>query len=117
FLLLLACQPILWNLANLFAAALQSVHVLAPVAIIRGLVIPLGQAAVLLVAWQLELSVVSTLLSLVAISVVAVLCLGVLYARHFSLSRTIASAFAPRYTRETLSFGFALIAPVVLFTA
>ncbi|MDB4959684.1 MAG: polysaccharide biosynthesis protein [Myxococcales bacterium] len=117
FLLLLACQPVLWNLTGILVAALQSINVLGPVAAIRGIVTPVVQVGLLYIAWRCELSTTSTLLLLVAVSVLAFLMITGVYARHFSVLRTLKEAIRPRYARQAMKWGFAMLAPSLLFTA
>ena len=117
FLLLLAVQPVLWNVTGLLSAALQSIDVLAPVALIRGLLVPLGQIALLYGAWRADLPIVTTLVLLIAVSVVALVIIAALYARHFSLRTTLVHAVRPREYRAVIRFGLTLLVPAVLFTA
>ncbi len=116
YVVVLAAQPVLGNLAGVLAAALQSRDVLGPVAVLRGIVMPLVVSLALYVGWRGELSTLVTLLLLVAATVLALLAMLALYARHFSLSRTLRHAFVPRRIRKVAGFGLGLLVPAVLFT-
>lgn len=115
YLVVLAIQPVLLNTTAVLAAALQSRDILLPVAVLRGIVLPLVQAAGLFYAWQTGASIETTLVILLAPAAVALVGMLVLYARRLSLARTLAYVVRPRHARAALRYGTALFAPVVLF--
>jgi len=115
FLLVFAFLPVLWNLAALLTAALQSRDVLGSTAVLRGLVHPLLQAGVLFFCWQTRQPTTVVLLALLGASIAAAGSLVVLYAMHFSLRQTLAATLRPR-VRPALAYGTALLLPIALFT-
>ncbi len=116
FLLILAWQPLLWNVTALLAGALQSIHVIGPVALVRGIVAQLLTIGVLYLAWILDIPTVPTLVLLILSSVTSLVIIARIYARHFSLSRTAREVVRAVKRREALAVGVALFVPGVLFT-
>jgi O-antigen/teichoic acid export membrane protein len=120
FLVVLAAQPLLFNVSNVFAAALQSLDVLGKVAVLRGVTLPAAQVGILYFAWRVagrrELATVGTLAILLAMSVAGVVTIAALYSRRLPLGRTIALAFRPARAREILRYGARLLPPSILWT-
>jgi O-antigen/teichoic acid export membrane protein len=116
FMVVLAIQPMTWNLAGVLAAALQSRHHLGALAVIRGLVTPLVLAIALFASWKGQLSVRATLVLLLATSVLALAMITVLYVRHFPLGATLRAALRPKQVRPALHYGLRLFLPLVFYT-
>jgi O-antigen/teichoic acid export membrane protein len=116
FLIILAVQPLLWNLGGVLGAALQSRDLLGALAVVRGLVLPLVLLAVYFVAWHWEFSTRATLGLMLAATVVGLLVTAALYAVYFPLWRTLACALRPTRVRPALRYGMGLFLPLVLFT-
>jgi O-antigen/teichoic acid export membrane protein len=116
FMIVLAFQPLTWNVGAILGAALQSRHHLGALAVIRGLVIPVMIAAVFWSAWHESLPVHVTLVLMLVNSFLAVGLVVVLYARHFSLGATLRAMFRPRHARASLTYGLRLFVPLALFT-
>ncbi|MBA3462684.1 MAG: oligosaccharide flippase family protein [Deltaproteobacteria bacterium] len=115
YIVVLSVQPVLLNLSTVLSAALQSRDVLGPVAVLRGLVLPIIVAGVLWVGWRGELSSLPILWSLVAVTALGLAVTIVLYARHFSLRSTLRHIVAPRRAGAVVRFGLGLLLPVSLF--
>ena len=116
YIIVLAAQPVISNLTSVLSAALQSRDVLGPVAVLRGLVLPLAASVALYIGWQGQLSTLSVLVALVAVSILGLTITIVLYARHFSLWRTIQHVVMAQRARAVARFGLGLLLPVALFT-
>lgn len=116
FLVVLGFQPVLWNVAVVFAAALQARNVLTSVAVLRGIIMPIVQAAALLFAWLGQLGTRWTLLLLLAHSVLGAVAFAVLYGRRLSLTRTLRFMLHPRHARAALHYSTRLFVPALLLT-
>jgi len=117
FLVVLAIQPVLWNIGAVLVAALQSIDVLISVAILRGLVVPAATIVVLYLAAVYGWSTSTTLGLLVTMTVISLAMLVAIYARHFPLRQTLLEVVRARQIRQVFAFGVALLPPSVLFTA
>ncbi len=115
YLLVLAWQPLLSNLGAVMIAALQSRDVIGSVALLKGVVFPLVTAGVLFASWQLEIEPWITLVMMLGVTVIGLATVLVLYARHLSLSRTLAGMLRPRHVRAVLRYGSRLVLPLILF--
>jgi len=116
YLLVLALQPLLWNVTNLFAAALQSIDVLGPVALARGVLLPLIQLGGLLLAWQARLAAPLALALLLSANIVTLIVVAGIYTSHLPLGATLARALRPRRFADALRYGLLLLLPSVLWT-
>lgn len=116
FMIVLAFQPLTWNIGALAGAALQSRHRLGALAVLRGLVIPTLIALVFWISWRGNLSTRETLFLMLGNSLLCLSLVIGLYARHFSLRATLRSAFRPRHARPALAYGVRLFVPLVLYT-
>jgi stage V sporulation protein B len=116
YLLILSAQPILWNLGNALGCTLQSMNVLAALALLRGIFLPALQIGLLYACARGRLGVVPALVAMIAVSLVGVVLTMAIYARHLSLRRTFACALRPRLLRPLLGFGAPLLLPALLWT-
>jgi len=115
YLVVMAAQPLLLNLAAVLGAALQSRDVLLPIAVLRGIIMPVAQAAALLVAWRCGASTQTTLLLMLAIPALGLAGVTILYAQRLSLAHTLAQIARPRHAADAFRYGAVLFVPVVLF--
>jgi O-antigen/teichoic acid export membrane protein len=116
FIIVLSLQPLLWNLATVLTAVLQSKNVLRSVATLRGVAVPMLQAIALGIAYWFDASTQTTLLLLLLVSAAAVVLLLALATRHFSVGEALAHALRPRRWRQALRYGLPLVAPLILWT-
>jgi O-antigen/teichoic acid export membrane protein len=115
FIALLAVQPVLGNLSGILAAALQSDDDFTPVAVLRGLVVPLVTAAFFAAAWQSGAAASPVLVGMASLSALTLAGIAGLYARRFSLVETLRAALRLRGMRPVAAFGVPLLAPSLLF--
>lgn len=116
FMILLAFQPLAWNIGAILASALQSRHYLGVLAVLRGIVVPITTGLVYYASWRAGLSVRTTLVLMLANTALALSMIVVLYARHFSILDTLRAMMHPRHARPALAYGVRLFAPLVLYT-
>ena len=116
FLVVLAPQPLLWNLTVVLGAALQSRDILTSVAVLRGVVLPVVQAVALLLAWRGHLAIRPTLLLMLGVSALGLVAIAALYGRYLSILRTLRHMLRPRHARDALRYGTRLFVPALLFT-
>jgi O-antigen/teichoic acid export membrane protein len=116
FLLLLAVQPVLWNLGVTLGAALQSLNVLGTLAVLRGIIFPGLQLCCYLACARYQLGAIATLWTMVGVSVLGVVMVAALFARHLSLGATLRESLRMPRLRELARFGVPLLPPALLWT-